>query len=520
MSRTLRAASAVSAFTLLSRVLGFVRDVFMFRLLGTSWTMGTFILAWMVPNLLRRLMGEGALSASFIPAYSRTLDAEGEARARRLLASVTGALIVGLTALAVLVVATVCMIPAHWLADDQANGVSGAESGALLARLLAILFPYVVLVCTTAVYSGALNAHDRFALPAAMPVVLNIAWIGGLVVGCALHPDDPAAAVTITALFLIGAGVLQVGSTGWLLWRIGGFGRPQWPPPGDPARAVFRSMLPTLVGMSVLQINTLLDQAIAYYWIAPGANSHVYMANRLLLFPHALTGLALATAVFPQFAVHASRGELEQLSSRIGATLRTTLTLSVPAALGLCLIAGDFMEVFFVGGEYDADDARWSARTTVCLVIGLPFLAVAQLYARVLFAFGDTATPARVAAWLVPCNLLLNVIFVGVLRLGVPGLTLATTACSALNAVLLARKVAQRCTVPPVMAPWLLRVAAAAVAMALVVFAVQSIPAPEFRWARGALLIALPVVAGGLAFGAFLVAIGGPDPRQLLRRRR
>ncbi|MHC4921624.1 MAG: lipid II flippase MurJ, partial [Planctomycetota bacterium] len=185
MSRTIQRASAISLVTLGSRVLGLVRDALMFSMLRASWAAGAFWLAWMIPNLLRRLFGEGALSAAFVPAYAKALDRDGPKPARRLLASVSGLLLVslgGVTAVAWLL----CLIMPPSLigtssgADPLAGGGATAQQhGELLLDLLAILFPYAIPICLVAVLAGALNCHGVFALPAAAPIVLNLFWIGG-----------------------------------------------------------------------------------------------------------------------------------------------------------------------------------------------------------------------------------------------------------------------------------------------------------------------------------------------------
>ncbi|MHC4515106.1 MAG: lipid II flippase MurJ, partial [Planctomycetota bacterium] len=300
MSRTIQRASAISLVTLGSRVLGLVRDALMFSMLRASWAAGAFWLAWMIPNLLRRLFGEGALSAAFVPAYAKALDRDGPKPARRLLASVSGLLLVslgGVTAVAWLL----CLIMPPSLigtssgADPLAGGGATAQQhGELLLDLLAILFPYAIPICLVAVLAGALNCHGVFALPAAAPIVLNLFWIGGLVVALATGMDDLADIVVLVAWCLVAAGGAQLLLVALPLARRGHLPPPR-PAVTDESRAVLRGMAPTVVGMSVLQISALLDQGIAVYLIDPGANSYIVLANRLLLFPHALISLALAT---------------------------------------------------------------------------------------------------------------------------------------------------------------------------------------------------------------------------------
>ena len=202
----LRAATQVSAVTLCSRVLGLVRDVMMFRMLDFSWALGSFVLAWMIPNLLRRLFGEGALAASFIPAYAKARTEHGEAAAKKLLATVTGALLAVLIGVSAIVMLTAFFLPGEAVGSAR-DAVSAATQGRLLLDLTIVLFPYAIPICLAAVLTGALNSHGTFALPAAAPVVLNVFWIAGLTYAWATGMQDPAEIVSLVAWLLLLAGI-------------------------------------------------------------------------------------------------------------------------------------------------------------------------------------------------------------------------------------------------------------------------------------------------------------------------
>jgi len=492
----------------------------MFRLLGTGWAMGTFILAWMFPNLLRRLAGEGALSASFIPAYTKTLERGGPAPAKALLGSVSGALVVGLACLTAVVVALTMLLPPEWFGRVAADGTSASDSGRLLLLLTAILFPYCILICLAAVYAGALNSLSVFAAPAALPVVLNAIWIAILAGGYSLYPDDAQALTVITAIGLVLAGFVQLGLVASILRRRGALPWPRFPGPGDPARAVFTSIVPTVIGLSILQVNVVVDQAFAYYAIAPGANSHVYMANRLLLFPHALTSIAVATAVFPQLALLFERGQLANMRTLLDRAASSIVFMAVPAALGVVLVAEDFLNVFFVGGEFTADDASVSAHTTAFLVAGLPFIGVGGVLVRALFAIGDMRAPAQVAAVLVPANLVLDTLFVVGLGMGPAGLTLASALCMVINVAML--RVRLRRHIPGGVLAWTswLRLALATAAMAAVVVGCQhAFASAATPVAVGLLRLLLPITVGMAVYGGVQWWLGSPDLQKLVRRR-
>ena len=497
----LRAAGRVSFLTLVSRVLGLVRDSWTYHVFGMSWVSGAFVLAWTVPNLLRRLLGEGALSAAFVPAFARARTRGGDDAARSLLASVGGTLIVGLGGFcALVVIASFFVPPAVWhLApgSDAPDGVTSTQVGALFQELLAILFPYALPVCLLAIWSGALNSLGSFGPGAAAPIVLNLFWLAALALVHARGGDDLTGAMRIVAWFLLAGGIAQLVLAAVFLRRRGFLTPPRLPGADDDARGVFAAMLPTALGMSVVQLNVLLDQAIAAWLIGAEAINHVYLANRLLLFPHALVALPLATVVFPRLAEQASRDDGTALRKSLDQALSITLMLAVPAAVGLAMIADELLLVAFQHGHYSAEDVPTTRWTTVMLVAGLPAIGSAQLQARALYALGDTRTPALVSAWLVVANVVLNLVLVGVCGFGVPGLTAATSACAFANALILRRVVAKRIGRSAVEAGSIGRTLVASAVMAGVILAVdQLVPAGGSRLVRALLGLALPIAAG------------------------
>ena len=520
MSTVLRAAARISSLTLLSRVLGFVRDMMMLRALGTSWMMGTFILAWMFPNMLRRLVGDGALAAAFIPSFSATLDREGKPAARSLLASVTGPVVVVLCGLTAVVLLLCWLLPGSLIGNATGDGASAAETGGLLLLLTAILFPYLILISLVAIYSGALNSLNRFAWPAALSSILNVFWIVGLLVGMHYADGDAAVVTTVTAGFLLFAGFVQLLIPLALLRRLHCLPRPRWPGPGDPARAVFVNMLPIVVGMSLMQINALVDQGFAYYLIEPGANTHVYLANRLTSFPHALTTVALATAVFPQFSRLASREQLTTLRDQAAGSLQMNLFITVPASVGMIMVAPDFIELFFASDQFTANDVRWSTLTTGCLVAGLPFMGAVQLYTRALYAMGETRSPARIAFLLVPLNLGLNAVFLFGFDLGVAGLTLATSVGAVINTAMLRRKFQEVCGhAGPVWLPTG-RAVLATTLMAAGVFGCQNLIEAGSTLEVIAYRLALPIAAGIAIYAGTQWLTGSAELKRLARRLR
>ncbi|MGA0059632.1 MAG: murein biosynthesis integral membrane protein MurJ [Planctomycetota bacterium] len=514
----LRAASSMSALTLLSRILGLVRDVWTSHLLGTSWVNGVLQLAWMMPNMLRRLFGEGALSAAFVPVFARTVEQNGQSAARGLLASVFGAMLLGLGLVCLAVVWTTGWLPPEtWHLSpapdgDMAGPATPGEVGGLLNGLLAVLFPYALPVCLLAVLAGALNVFGVFAPAAAAPALLNVFGLAGLLHGWLASPDDLPGIATTVAWWLLVGGVAQLSLVVIPLRRRGCMPAPRLPRRGDGSGTVFRTMLPTILGMSLVQLNVFLDQGLAAWLLGTGSNYHIFLANRLLLFPHSLVALPLATAVFPRLATDASRDDLAAVRTQLDRAAGATLFLAVPATVGLALISDTLLDVAFVHGRYTAEDAVTTRWTTIALIAGLPALGASQLAARALYALGDPKTPARTSGVLVFVNLTLNLTFVLALGLGVAGLTAATSCCTYISAFVLRRAVARRApggvsAIGPV-----LRAVGASAVMAVVIVGIRAIlPEMESRTGRTLVELLLPVVVGMAAYVAAQSAMRSPE---------
>ncbi|MFK7739377.1 MAG: murein biosynthesis integral membrane protein MurJ [Planctomycetota bacterium] len=524
MSRLFRAAGSISAITLLSRILGLLRDSLMMQMLGARWVQGVFLLAWTLPNLMRRLLGEGALSASLVPAYAK-LRRHDVPASRRLLDDVFRALLTILTPLCALVASFSLLAPAEWFPAPDAGGI---ESIRLLLSLNAVLFVYALPVCLSAVGAGALNTLGSFALPASIPVALNIIWIAALVAAKPLGFTVDTEIATLVSWSLMVGGFVQLLMVTVPLWRRGELSRPRFALPrrNTAAFGVFVAMGPTLLGMSLNQVSSLLDQVLAFALIAPGANSYVYLANRLLLFPHALTAMSVGVAVFPRLASEAegpsAAGGNQKLRRTLDGAAAATILVTLPAAGGLILLAGEIVSVLFEGGEFLASDVTPTVHTTACLVIGLPFLGLAQLYARAFYAVGDTATPARLAIRLVPINLLLSLTMLLTTSLGTAALTLSSSITSMANAALLARRFRQHAPAMQgraMQSAWLRSAVATAVMCAVVPLCGIAEPG-DTRLARAFGNLALPIAAGMGAYLLTHVLLRSPELRALARRGR
>jgi putative peptidoglycan lipid II flippase len=518
MTRLLKAAGSFSFFTLLSRILGLIRDSLMTRVLGASWVSGTFLLAWTLPNLMRRLLGEGALSASLVPNYTTTRQQRGPEAARELLAQVVGTVITILLPLCIVVSAGSLLLPPSVLPEPSEGGPAAAS---LLLGLNAILFLYALPVCLTAVYSGVLNTLGVFALPAAVPIALNACWIAALLVAPVLAITGEIEIAMFTAV------VLTIGGFGQLLfvivplWRRGELRRPRLglPRRGAAAFAVFTAMAPTVVGMSLNQVSALLDELMAYYLIAPGAVTYIYLANRLLLFPHALTAMSVAVAVFPRMASEAAAVDRTILRRTLDRATAATIWVTLPASFGLVALGEDVVKVLFESTKFTPADVAPTVLTSSLLVAGLPFIGLAQLHARAFYAVGDNRTPARLAVFLVLLNIATNFVLLYTTSLGTGALTLSSSCCAAANAILLRRSFARHAPVIPGSWKGWLRSCVATAIMCAVLPLVRLVPDDASRSMRGLGNVAFPIVIGIAVYIAAHVLMRSPEMQFVLRRR-
>lgn len=505
----MRAAGAISAWTLVSRALGFVRDGLMTHALGLGLVFDAFVIAWTLPNLLRRMFGEGALSAAFVPAYTRARKEHGEEGARSLLAGVTGGLASALLLLTLVVVGTALLL--RIVLDD---------GDALLPDLVVWLFPYCIPVCLIAIYSGALQSHGRFGPPARAPVLLNLAWIAALVWAIAVETDKETTARGV-AISLALAGVFQLVSVARPLSRLGQLPRPRWPRAGDGAAKVFRRTIPAALGMSAVQINLMVDQGLALTLLEEGANSALFLGNRLLQFPYALIAVPLGVAVFPDLARDASDDDLGRLRARHDDALRLSLWLMIPATAGVMLIAEPLIDVAFRHGEFSSDDVEVTAGVTALAVLSLPAVGATQLAIRGLYALGRTAIPARISALAAALNIALDLLFLQVYGFGVLGLVGATVVSAYANAIWSRRALA---AIAPNQRPGaerrdllaLARILVATAGMSGAVLLVQHLfddPESGSRLHRAWGGLVIPIATGGLCYGLIQMLFGGPEWR-------
>lgn len=421
-----RTSHLVGLCTLASRVLGFVRETLMASLIGVNAVGGALTLAFRIPNLFRRLFGEGAFTAVFLPMYTRTLDREGPAAARGMLAAVSGALLGSLAALSALVAAVCLFAPREWIVPDGA----AAAQWNLTFDYLAVLFPYLVLVIAYALAMAVLNAHGSFLVSAAAPALQNLVAIAGILVAYWMSVPLPVAGLVVAWFFLM-SGLAQFGVQVPALARAGALVVPSLAPRHPAVRSVAREMAPLVLGLGLPQLNLLADQLIAVAFLSEGSNQYLSLADRLLQFPLGVIGIGAATVSFPLFTRLFAEGNLQTLRFELDRGIREISHLALPAAAGLIALAEPIARALFERGAFTAADTENTAPVIAMYALGVPALCVTPLVVRVFYAAGNTRTPVRVSAALVALNLALSLALVG--PLGAAGIALAFSATGFVN---------------------------------------------------------------------------------------
>lgn len=403
----LRSMFSFSAMTFISRLLGLVREQVIAGMFGANWMTDAFLVAFRIPNFMRRLFAEGSFSTAFVPVLTEVKEKRTHAELRELVARTTGTLggvLLVVTALGVFGADQLTALFAPGAALEQ------PEKFRLTSDLLRITFPFLMLVSLTALAGGVLNSFHRFALPAVTPVVLNLCMIAG-----ALWVA-PRLAVPITALAwaVLVAGILQLLLQLPALRAIDLLTLPRWGWSHPEVRKILRLMIPTLFGSSVAQVNLLLDTLIASFLIV-GSQSWLGYSDRLLEFPLGIFGVALGTVILPSLSRHHVNTDRAGFSRALDWGLRTTLLISIPAMLGLVLLAKPIVATLFQHGKFTAHDVDMVGSSLAALSFGLPAFALVKVLAPAFYARQDTKTPVRAGVAAMIANMGLNVLFVGAL---------------------------------------------------------------------------------------------------------
>lgn len=402
--RLFRSAGIVSLGTLSSRILGLFREIFMAMIFGTELAGSAFFVAFTIPNLFRRLFGEGALSAAFIPAYVQTRDRDGPEAGWRLFRNTASLLSLFLGSVTLLIM----------LGSGYALRFALPERVSATLLSMRIMLPYTIWICLAALVMGVLNSHRKFAVPAFTPCILNLIWLAALLlIGTreSLSLEEKAMWMAWAILF---AGVLQFTAQLPTLFSIGYKPPENVTPLGPGVRRVLLRMGPAALGAAVTQINVLLDRVLAM-WAGEYGPSALAFSERLIYLPLGLFATALGTILLPEMSGLAHRKDTEGLARTMDQSLRGLLYIMIPAAIGLGVLATPIVEMVYARGRFDEQSVLFTARALVCYAPGLLVFSLVKVLVPVFYAHGNTRTPVKIALWAVSGNILLNLLFMLIL---------------------------------------------------------------------------------------------------------
>ena len=504
----MRSTVAFSSMTLLSRVAGLVRDMLQAALFGAGVAADAFVIAYRIPNYLRRIFAEGSFSQAFVPVLAEIRERGDQAALKALVDHVAGALCA-----VTLLVTALGVALAPWVVSLIAPGtLDEPVKHALTADLLRITFPYLVFISLASVAAAVLNSFQRFALPAATPILHNLALIAAMLL-LSSRFDEPIHAL---AWGVFAAGVLQLLVLWPALARHGLLPRPRLSWRDSNVRRVARLMLPTLFSSSVAQVNLLVGTAFASL-LATGSQVWLYMGERLSEFPLGLFGVAVGTVILPHLSGRHAATDAEGFSRAVDWGLRLVLLLALPAALGLALLAEPLTTTIFQYGRFTANDAAMAALALLAMSLGVPAFMASKVLAPAFYARQDPKTPMRIALWTVAANVVLTIAIVAPLWWNeVPGahagIALATSLAGLLNAALLLRTLRRRGLYQPRAGWgwWLGRIVLACAGMAVAVLLLrdrvgewhQLAPMARVGW------LLATVAAGGATYALVLLALG------------
>lgn len=508
--KLLKFTALTSMMTLVSRVSGLVRDIIMANVLGSSTMADAFFVAFRIPNFLRRIFGEGAFSQSFVPVFTE-MRAENSAEAKNFVAATAGRL-----SLIVLVLSILGVVFAPWIVKLFAPGfIDQADKFDLTVNALQIMFPYLFFISLVAMSGAILNTLNQFLIPAATPVLLNLCLIAALLFAVPYF-DSVSQAL---AVGVIAAGVLQLLFQIPSLKKAGVLAMPNLRA-NKGTNKVFSLMLPAILGVSVAQINTLINTILASFLVT-GSVSWLYYSDRLMEFPVGVFGIALATVVLPSLSREYQKGTEDSFAAMMDWALRWVVMIAAPAALALSLLAVPLLATMFQYNAFSADDVFKSALSLRAYSIGVVAFILIKVLAPGFYARQNTKTPVRIAMIAIACNIVLSLILIGPLKH--VGLALAIGLAAWINASLLAIALWHQKIYRP-RSGWLvylLKISISLLVMGLVISFTQKADQVWLQynlWQRiGHLLMV--VAAGAVSYFVCLYLVGLRPHQMLLKER-
>ena len=494
-------------------------------LFGAGPVMDAFTVAFRLPNLARVLLGEGALTTAFLPVFLADLNERGKDSAARVTWAVFVSLAFFLTFLIVLVEAVL------W---SLAWAIPLSSEAQLLRNLTALLTPYVLLICLAAQLGAVLNALGRFVWPALVPSILNLIWLIALW-GFIPRWDDEVSRIYVTAVSVLVGGALQL-LFPLVVLHFSGFGfRSDWRAAIDRVWKIAQDMLPVIIGLSITQLNAVLDSFIAWgftqpvgenvtmpfpgsphYPLTAGAVTALYLGQRLYQFPLGVFGVALGTVLFPLFATHSQQGKTAELRADVSLGIRLVLAIGLPASVGLMLVGHPLATLFFQYGRFDADDARLTGDMIAAYGSGVWAYCGLLILQRGFYAIGDRMTPMYIGLVAMLANLVLNLVLIW--PFGGRGLAFSTALVAACQCAATALWLQHRIGllhwrhIAQTTAKTLIATMGMAVVCLILLDQLVSPAIPFGRLVR----LGLPLASGGIVFLLIAQALGLKEPWRLI----
>ena len=430
LSRQLfKSTAVVSSMTMISRILGFVRDMLFARIFGVDTGTDAFFVAFKIPNFLRRLFAEGAFSQAFVPVLS-DYKKQGSKQALKLFVDKTA----GTLALILFVVTIIGVIAAPVLITMFAPGfLNEGKQYDLAVQMLRITFPYLFFISSVAFAGGILNSHGKFAIPAFTPVFLNICMISAAI-WLSPQMEEPIVAL---AWGVFAAGIVQLLFQFPALKQLGLLPKLKFGFKDPGVKRILKLMIPAIFGVSITQINLLLDTLIASF-LAAGSVSWLYYSDRLVEFPLGIFGIALATVILPTLSKSHAADDPIEFSKSLDWALRLVLLIGLPASIGLLILAEPMLSTLFQYDQFSANDVRLAGKSLMAYSIGLLGFILVKVLVPGFSSRKDMKTPVRFGIYAMIANMGLNILLV--FPLAHAGLALATSLGAFFNASLLLTK--------------------------------------------------------------------------------
>lgn len=400
--RIIRSTAVVGICTALSRLLGLVRMVLIARFFGTSLFVSAFFVAFRIPNMFRRLFGEGALAASFVPVFTESIEKDGMEEANQL----AGKVITMLTTVLLLILAASFILTNAWYRFFPID----AKTAAVLP-LSRIMMPYMVFICLVGLCMGMLNSRHHYFVPAATPVLLNIIWIGILLVVCPMIPGDTEKQVTVMAWGVLGAGLIQLLVQLPAMLKCGIVPKLSFFWRDEKVMKVLMLMGPGVLGMGVFQINLAIGTFLAYS-LADWSVAALQYAELIIYLPLGLFATALGTVLLPTFSQQMAQNRGKDMLKTLNMGTRCLMFVTIPAAVGLGVLAEPLIECVFQYGSFDRASTVYTARALWFHAPGLVVYSLYKVFVPVFYSCKDTKTPAVVGIMAVLLNLVLTLIFI------------------------------------------------------------------------------------------------------------